>query len=144
MPMYPITYIPFCVSLYFMGYTVVSIDSFFMGISIHATACLNDLSNLFTEIDQNPNCESQVSEHDHVRVKFIDCIKFHLEILDYIKTIGKFASPIIFGQYFISLMELCTLAFDVIMVKFVIKFYHTHCFIFYFLFILLLNFRTKI
>lgn len=52
LPAYVLTYFASCVSLYFMAYTVVSIDSFFMGMCLHIIACLNDLMDSFTQLDK--------------------------------------------------------------------------------------------
>lgn len=55
MPAYPITYLAFCVSLYFLAFAVVSIDGFFMGISLHEIGCLQDLIDMVSDIDEQPS-----------------------------------------------------------------------------------------
>lgn len=51
MPAYALTYIAFRISLYFMAFAVVSVDGFFMGISLNIVACLQDLTDMISEID---------------------------------------------------------------------------------------------
>lgn len=51
MPAYAITYVAFCISLYFMAFAVVSIDGFFMGICLHLTGCMRDLMDMISGID---------------------------------------------------------------------------------------------
>lgn len=54
MPAYALTYIAFCISLYFLAFAVVSIDGFFMGISLNLIGCLRDLTDMIADIDAVP------------------------------------------------------------------------------------------
>lgn len=107
-PLYPVIYAVFCVSLYFMALTVVAIDSFFMSVCIHLRASLNDLNATINSWD--------AGERVNLKNRIIKSVKYHNEIDDRIKALTTISSPIVLAQFFISLVELCTLAFDVIMV----------------------------
>lgn len=51
-----------------------------------------------------------------IRASFVECFVFHRKLIEIIKQIAAIFSPIIFAQYFFSVMELCTLVFGLQMV----------------------------
>lgn len=94
-----------------MALSVVAIDCYFMSVCIHLRA------NLFDLIDIIGNLNKCKSSHKKIEIKIIECVKYHNEIINRITILAKISSPIVLAQFFISSLELCTLAFDMIMVR---------------------------
>lgn len=81
----------------------------FMCVCIHLRANSQDLIEFINSWKK--------TNHTLVEMKIVEFVIHHNAIIDRIKLLAKVSSPIVLAQFFISSAELCTLAFDVIMVK---------------------------